>query len=272
MPTDQADLAGIIARRLRSRRDSLRAQWLDSGSLRHFFQDDLLPEDFVRGVSKGFPQPGELLLRSSLRERKRVGVDIQRYSSDLRECLFAFQQAAVVQAVSEITGLQELEPDPTLYASGISVMGRGDFLDPHLDNSHDGDGRRYRALNLLFYVSPDWKPENGGNLELWDRRVRRARALPSRFNRLVVMATDNASWHSVSRVLVHQPRCCISNYYFSVNSPLGGKPYTQVTTFAGRPEQPLKRLFLWGDSFLRNLGGRLLPNYRKRSKHRTPVR
>jgi hypothetical protein len=74
--------------------------------------------------------------------------------------------------------------------------------------------------------------------------------LESRFNRLVVMTTGPESWHSVSRVKVDAPRCCVSNYYFSPN-PVGGKDYFRVTTFRGRPEQPLRDLVLRADAALR---------------------
>lgn len=268
MSLDRNALARIIAERLRSHRDSLRAQWLNSTPIRYFFQENLLPEDLVRSLAEAFPSPEKLTLRSSLREHKRVGVDIRRYDPSIGECLFAFQHPEVIQAISEITQLKGLEADPTLYASGISVMGKGDFLNPHLDNSHDGDGLRYRVLNLLFYVSPGWNLENGGTLELWNSSVTKAQVILSNFNRLIVMGTDNTNWHSVSKVLVDQPRYCVSNYYFSKNSPLGEKHYTQVTTFTGRPEEPLNRFLLQADALLRNLAGRLLPNYRKKSKHR----
>lgn len=243
------------------------AQWVSTAPIRHFFLDDLLPAEEARSLARQFPDPNTLILRSSLRERKRVGVDVKHYAPQIGECLFALQEPAVVQAIARITGLKDLEPDPSLYASGISVMGRGDFLNPHLDNSHDGEGRRYRALNILFYVSPGWELKNGGSLELWDPAVTRAQTIWSKFNRLVVMETHQTNWHSVGRVLVDQPRFCVSNYYFSRTSPTG-KDYTQVTTFAGRPEQPLKRLALKLDSFLRNTGGRLFPRYRQKSKHR----
>ena len=59
-------------------------------------------------------------------------------------------------------------------------MGRNGFLNPHIDNSHDGDIRLYRALNLLYYVFPSWQRSNGGNLELWDSMCgRRTRSTPS---------------------------------------------------------------------------------------------
>jgi Rps23 Pro-64 3,4-dihydroxylase Tpa1-like proline 4-hydroxylase len=35
-------------------------------------------------------------------------------------------------------------------------MGKGDFLNPHLDNSHDGDQKNYRAINVLYYLSENW--------------------------------------------------------------------------------------------------------------------
>ena len=149
-----------------------------------------------------FPDDDKLMLRSTIRERKRVGVDVKKYDSIVGDYLFAFQHPAVVNAICELTGMAGLEPDPTLYASGISVMGHGDFLNPHIDNSHDGDGKRYRALNLLYYVSHDWQIDYGGNLELWDSGVKREHRIWSRFNRLVVMETTNSSWHSVSKLRV----------------------------------------------------------------------
>lgn len=48
-------------------------------------------------------------------------------------------------------------PDHKLYAGVLSSMVNGSFLNPHLDNSHDDDGNLYRVLNLLYYVSYNWK-------------------------------------------------------------------------------------------------------------------
>ncbi|MEM8937613.1 MAG: 2OG-Fe(II) oxygenase, partial [Pseudomonadota bacterium] len=86
-----------------------------------------------------------------------------------------------------------------------------------------------------------WSGANGGNLELWDSKVATRKEIVSAFNRLVVMETNNSSWHSVNPVTADAPRRCISNYYFSPDSP-NGKTYYHVTSFLGRPEQPLRRL------------------------------
>jgi len=264
----RAALVEQITAKLDANRESLRRMWAESAPVRHCWLDDLLDEETAREISRHFPPPSSLMLRSSLRERKRVGVEVDSYAPIVGDALYAFQDEAVIEAVRQITGHRALLGDPSLYAAGLSVMGQGDFLNPHIDNSHDGDRRHYRALNLLYYLSPEWKLENGGNLELWDTRVRTATTLLSQFNRLVVMETDTRSWHSVKQVNVSQPRYCVSNYYFSPDPP-GGRPYRHVTTFTGRPEEPVKRAVLAVvDRVALNAAGRLLPQLTRRTRHR----
>ena len=101
-------------------------------------------------------------------------------------------------AISEIAGIEHLEPDEMLYARGVSMMKKDHFLNPHLDNSHDKIVVRYQALNILYYVSQNWGLNSGGNLELWPNGPEgHPIAIESKFNRLVVMATNRYSWHSV---------------------------------------------------------------------------
>jgi hypothetical protein len=119
------------------------------------------------------------------------------------------------------------------------------------DNSHDGERERYRRLNILFYVSKGWKLENGGNFELWDEARLTPKTIVSKFNRLVVMETNKNSWHSVSKVLAEQVRCCVSNYYFSLSSPESDN-YYHVTSFLGRPDQKLKIFLGLLDNKVRN--------------------
>ncbi len=267
-PPGRAALAGDIAARLERDATALSERWHAATPFRHFIVDDLLPPALARRIGDAFPAPSQLLPRSTLRERKRVGIQVDRYDPIIADALFAFQDAAVLAAVARITGLRDMSADPTLYASGVSVMDRGDFLNPHLDNSHDGDRRRYRVLNLLFYVTPDWTLANGGNLELWDRDVRTPTVVESRFNRLAVIETHQASWHSVNAVRAAGPRRCVSNYYFSPEPPTG-TPYRHVTTFTGRPEEPWKRLVLGVvDGVVLNFVGRRFPWLTQLSRHR----
>ncbi len=132
--------------------------------------DNLLPEEVARRISEAFPPSGEMRLLDSFREKKFTSKSLDKFHPLIADITFAFQDERVIQKVAELTGIKEAVGDPHLYAGGISTMERGHFLNPHIDNSHDGEQKNYRVLNLLYYITPDWKPENGGNLELWDER------------------------------------------------------------------------------------------------------
>ncbi len=268
MLTNVDEIAALIARRLQRDPETLASQWRSSTPVRHFVVDDLLPSAEVEELAAAMPNPSTLLLKDSLRERKRVGVRVGNYHPAVGAHLFAFQNKGIADIVASITGLTGSQPDPTLYASGISVMSKDDFLNPHLDNSHDGDQKLYRVLNLLFYLAPRWASENGGNLELWDERLQTPVTIDARFNRLVVMETNQRSWHSVSRVRIAATRLCLSNYYFSKESPTG-EQYRNVTSFRGRPEDSLlRRLRLRTDAAFLNAVGRLMPSLLTRNRHR----
>lgn len=249
----RTDLAEMLVRRLRPIKSELRAAYLTGGSINTFLVDDALPEGTASFLAQRFPKKVELMRRHSVRESKYVSSQMDRHDPLLEEAVFAFQDARFVALLSEITGIEDLVPDPHLYASGLSLMQQGDFLNPHLDNSHDKDRAQYRVLNLLYYVTPAWSADSGGNLELWDDGPQGGeRTIVSAFNRLVCMATHQGSWHSVSPVRVRRDRTCISNYYFS-RKPLGSREYFHVTSFRGRPEQALRDLVLRLDGFARSM-------------------
>jgi Rps23 Pro-64 3,4-dihydroxylase Tpa1-like proline 4-hydroxylase len=249
-----AELSTMVANRLKEEAEKLRAQFArpSIGNTRVCTLDDVFPAETARAIHAAFPPNGSMRLMDSFREQKYTSKSLERMSPLMHDAIFAFQAPVVLEAVTAITGLRDMVGDPSLYAGGISAMTEGQFLDPHIDNSHDGEGRLYRVLNLLYYVTPGWRPENGGNLELWDEAVRERLEIPSLFNRLVIMQTDRTSWHSVNRVRVQGTRCCVSNYYFSPHSP-SGVEVRHITFFQGRPEQPLRRFLATADGHARTL-------------------
>jgi Rps23 Pro-64 3,4-dihydroxylase Tpa1-like proline 4-hydroxylase len=219
---------------------------------RHTAIDDLLPLEIAERIAGAFPTSSEMRLMDSFRERKYTSKSLDKFDPIISDITFAFQDERVIAKVADLTAIKDAIGDPHLYAGGLSAMESGHFLNPHLDNSHDGEQKNYRVLNLLYYITPDWKAENGGNLELWDVKVTRALEIPSLFNRLVLMATGDKTWHSVNEVRANDTRRCISNYYFSPHTP-NGYETSHVTYFMARPEQKVRRLITRFDSDLRTL-------------------
>jgi Rps23 Pro-64 3,4-dihydroxylase Tpa1-like proline 4-hydroxylase len=184
-------LAEKIGRSIQDLEGQLARAWRATAPINHFVVDDLLPVPWAKAIRSAFPQAASMTLSRSLRELKCVAAQMNRYHPLLEEIVYAFQATQVVSAIERITGLEDLEPDEQLYAGGVSLMARGHFLNPHIDNSHDKLRRRYRMLNLLYYVSPDWPDDRGGNLELWPNGVRgEPTTVVSRFNRLGLEEPD----------------------------------------------------------------------------------
>jgi len=244
MTVGRRELVELVLARLDSEEEQVRAEWesADPGTpTQYAIIDDFLPEQIAYEIYEAFPKNGEgFLVRSSFRERKHTSYDFDHHPAILADVTFALQHPQVVKKFGAIMGVETLEPDPHLYAGGLSMMLRGDFLNPHIDNSHEKTRTKYRRMNALLYVTPDWQEEFGGNLELWDPAVKRPVTIVSRFNRLALMQTNKGSWHSVSPVNVNRNRCCVSNYYFTEESPTG-EDYYHVTSFTGRPGQQLRR-------------------------------
>lgn len=252
MKIDRYTICELIYNNIELNSTFLKSQFLNTKhGIAYFYLDNLLPHDLASTIFNSFPTHEKTKLKKSLKEHKYVAVQMNEYKALLEEVIYAFQQPKLVQLIEDICQLNNLEPDAHLYAGGLSMMKKDNFLNPHLDNSHDKDRNKWRALNLLYYVTPDWKIENGGNLELWPEGPKKdAITIHSKFNRLVVMATHNKSWHSVSKVVVDGVRCCVSNYYFS-DTPLVENSKFHVTTFRGRPNQKIRDLYLKLDSTLR---------------------
>ena len=246
------EIATIIYDRLSTEKEHLASIYRNSEKgIGYFYIDDLLPESLANEISNTFPEKEDMVLKKSLREFKHVAAQMDQYNPLLEKVIYAFQDERVVSIIGKICQIDQLEPDEFLYAGGLSLMAEDNFLNPHLDNSHDKDRDKWRVLNLLYYVTPDWKENYGGHLEIWPNGIKEEQTtLYSNFNRLVVMATHQSSWHSVSPVLVDGERCCVSNYYFS-NNPLREEDRFHVTTFRARPGQKIKNLVLSFDSFLR---------------------
>jgi Rps23 Pro-64 3,4-dihydroxylase Tpa1-like proline 4-hydroxylase len=258
MKKGRKEIADLIFNNLLSHQNELKKQFdTHKSDIGFFYLDNLLPADIALEIYKNFPSIEDTVQRKSLKEKKFTAFQMDKYNPLLEEVIYAFQDKRIVALISKICSIETVFPDEFLYAGGLSLMPKDNFLNPHLDNSHDKNRNRWRVLNLLYYVTPDWKLDFGGNLEVWPKGLTEKQVtIASKFNRLAVMATHQKSWHSVSKVTTDKTRCCISNYYFS-DVALNASETFHVTTFRGRPQEKIKDIFLQLDnkarSFLRKI-------------------
>lgn len=259
---DQENIAGHIYKRLSEDKKKLTEVWgiPKNTNTRHLVIDNLLPDNLCNQIYESFPKKlNNFHLRKSFRERKRTLANLSIHNKNINNAIYAFQDKKILNILSEITKINNLEADEKLYAGGLSLMMQDDFLNPHVDNSHNINREKYRRLNLLYYVTPNWIEEYGGNFELWDNNIKKPKVIISNFNRLVIMETTRHSWHSVNKLLSNKARCCLSNYYFTKNSPLkSNKKYFHVTSFTGRPNEKYKIAYALLDNNIRNVISKIL--------------
>jgi Rps23 Pro-64 3,4-dihydroxylase Tpa1-like proline 4-hydroxylase len=263
---DRRQIADLIVARLEPEVERYAKAFHQGGAIPACAIENLLPDDLVEEIQAKFPQSDRMVFKKSIKERKHVAAQMDEHDPLLEEAVYAFQDERVVDLVAQITGLDALEPDVDLYAGGISAMSTGAYLRPHLDNSHDKNRQRYRVLNLLFYVTPGWREEDGGCLQLWDDGpTGQPRTIPSRFNSLVIMLTNKHSWHSVNEVTGQGRRCCVSNYYFSRKSP-EENDYFHATSFRSEFGKGAADLVMQADNAVRTailnspVGGKVYRN------------
>ena len=256
------NLVNLISKKLESEKLILSEKFQESSrhvGVRYVAIDDLLPIELCNEIYLKFPKVEKMRFMSSFREQKYTSKSFDEFDPILAEITFALQDPEIVGLIEIITGIKDQTVDPTLYAGGLSAMTKNNFLGPHIDNSHDGNRQLYRTLNLLFYVTPDWDVDYGGNLQLWDQNVKNNVTIHSKFNRLVLMETTPTSWHSVSPVKSALARYCISNYYFSAQSPTG-RDYSNVTSFSALPSHRLLRIWSKLDSLARQMVRSIKPS------------
>ncbi len=240
----------LILERLTRDQSLLATQFNQKHSIdvaRHVVVDDLLPADLAHQLVSVFPAAKKMRLLHSYGEIKMKYCAVKNTDALLQALHQAIQDPRVVACVENITGILHQLPDCSKQAGGVSTLLKGHYLNPHLDNSHNLNKTQYRVVNLLYYISPNWKIENGGNYELWNESVTERMVLPCLFNRLVIMETNGRSWHAVNPVLVNEPRRCVFNYYFSEHSPTGEPYFFGASSiffnplFRARPEQRIRR-------------------------------
>lgn len=126
--------------------------------------------------------------------------------------------------LSELTGIPNLIADPSLKGGGIHRIKTGGFLGIHEDFNQQSETGLYRRLNLLLYISPEWKPEWGGELELWsvdDKGEPKecARKIAPIFNRCVIFKTTGHAPHGHPNPYLGPERLSLALYYYTKEKP-----------------------------------------------------
>jgi hypothetical protein len=68
--------------------------------------------------------------------KKKSCANFSSFSRILSDITYAIQDKRVIDLISHFTKIDYLRPDKNLYAGGLSMMFKGDFLNPHIKSSY----------------------------------------------------------------------------------------------------------------------------------------
>lgn len=215
----------------------------------HVVIDDFLAPDFARRVAQCFFSSDDARKYGegfrNLHERGKVHItDPALFPAPVTELANELSSTAFIEDLSVITGIDDLVWDPTFSGGGMHQTSRAGWLDVHVDFNYNEALKLYRRLNILIYFNETWDKSWGGELELWDREVRRClqRVQPT-FNRCVIFTTSETSFHGVTAVECPegQQRLSLAAYYYTRSKPPDYPGHNHSTIFRARPTERFKR-------------------------------
>jgi Rps23 Pro-64 3,4-dihydroxylase Tpa1-like proline 4-hydroxylase len=211
----------------------------------HIVMDDFLPAAAAEEILRQFPaRQDEIWNRNYHSNSKKLAQsDLSVMPEGIRECLLYLNSAPFLQFLERLTGVPDLLADPDFWGGGMHLIRRGGFLKVHADfNVHAAHPEWDRRLNLLLYLNPEWKPEYGGHLELWDRDMSRCvQSIAPVFNRCVVFSTTDFSYHGHPdplRCPGAASRKSLATYYYTHGRPAEEATAAHHTLYQRRPPGP----------------------------------
>jgi hypothetical protein len=184
---------------------------------------DLLPE-----AESSFDRP---------QERLKSAYSPERLPPYTRNLFYALNSRPFLGFLEQLTGIQGLIPDPYFIGGGVHLTQNGGHLDIHADFNHHGKLNLERRLNVLIYLNEDWRPEWGGEFEIWTTDMtKKVVAFTPIFNRMVCFNTRSDTWHGNPEPVNHpngKPRISIALYYYTATWSETRKEHT--TLFKPRP-------------------------------------
>jgi hypothetical protein len=224
----------------------------------HAVIDDFLPEPVVRAIVDEFPDRSAPRWHrfDEPRQKKLASSGEAGLGPLTRHVLAQFNSAAFLSFLEELTGIERLVADPWFEGGGLHQIVPGGLLKVHVDFSRHARTGLYRRLNVLLYLNDDWRPEWGGNLELWNADVSRCeRSVVPFLNRLALFETSDISYHGHPDPLAcpdDRTRKSMALYYYTPDPPAAHAGAEHSTVFRRRPGERIPVT-------IRELGEQLCP-------------
>ncbi len=251
-PQAMSDFDAVIGRmipvdRLMAEKDRFREQFVAGKPYPHVVIDNFFDPEVLDRVMADFPsQSGRDWIKyDTENEIKQTSRGIADLSAFTQAFFMQICAEPMMKFLREVTGHQDLVPDPLFHGGGLHESFRGGWLNVHVDWTQHPVLPLARRLNLIIYLNRDWDPAWGGALDLCDHVTKHAdtQVVPI-FNRAVIFETNDQTLHGFPEPLtcpVDHSRKSISLFYWSPD-PEAIKKSSFITFLPGKRHTRAKAL------------------------------
>jgi hypothetical protein len=222
--------------------ESLAGEYCFAEPFPHIVIDNFLPLDLAERILATFPPEangGDTRFEGGYAGLHKRQVFPGKCAGEHRDLFAFFNSAPILQFLEGLRTIQGLISDPYFEGGGFHEISTGGKLGIHADFRVNERLHLQRRLNMLIYLNKDWKPEWGGELELWDRGMQsKAKSVAPLFNRCVVFNTDATSYHGHPDALAcpsDVTRKSIALYYYTASQRIYEDVPTSSTMYHARP-------------------------------------
>ncbi len=211
----------------------------------HLVIDNFLPENEANLIANDFPEPSQINWQKHGSGANSDGLNFKgvklqcsvesEYPENIRILMHEFNSQGFLYFLKKLCGLEYIFGDPYYEGCGLHSTGKGGRLMIHADvNRYPYPALADQYLNVIYYVTPKWDKEWGGNLELWDKKLKSCKkVIEPKFNRLVIFETTENSFHGHPHPQ-NSPdetrRNSLAVYYYVPSSNVNLSQYGQVRT------------------------------------------
>ena len=233
-------------------REALKQQFESNRPYPHFVIENFLDPAAAQEIAAAYPdfkRAAQMGLEfKAVNEQRKVQIcDQSKFPEPVRRLSELISGKPFLSDLEYITGIPNLLADPKFSGGGMHVTGPGGRLDVHVDFNYQKEEKLHRRLNILLYLNPQWRPEWGGEIEMWDKDVKnRLTSMSPLLNRCLVFETTEISYHGVRPVTVPDDVCrrSFAAYYYTAEAPAHWKGESHSTIFKARPEERLRGMLL----------------------------
>ena len=227
--------------------EALNKRFNEAQPCRHLALPNFLDQRLAEELHGNFPKIKSLnVKRKSLNEDKSEDYHFERWHPSFTKLREVVAGEEFSKWISAVTGVEGLHTTDDSLGSGVHQGKDGSYVDVHIDVNMNPEKGLWRRVNLLIYLNRFWKPEFGGDLELWNKEMTTCEVkVPCDFNRAVIFYTDENSPHGYARINVPEGETRKS-FYTYFYTPIGEGFRYSDSRFVSRPDDAVGKKIVTG--------------------------